>query len=412
MKLFFSVGEPSGDIHGANLIRSLQKLNPDLELIGLGGPKMAEAGCKIQADMTELAVMWLLHAILNIHRFAKLLWNANTTLKREQPDAVILIDFPGFNWWMARRAKAHGIPVFYYGTPQVWAWGQWRVKKMRRLVDHVLCKLPFEVPWYESKGVQATYIGHPFFDEVRRYQLDQEFLAEQQSEQPLVAILPGSRSSEITHNFRWFLTAAAKVHRDRPEVRFAIAAYKESHAEMIQGIIDSTDLPSTMKLEVFVKRTPELIHLSECCMAVSGSVSLELLFYTKPTVILYCVSPFGDWLQSHGRRVKFVTLVNLLAAKDIFRTTRENFDPENPGEEHVLFPEYVTSEDRSPQLAMHVLNWLNNSTAKSDLIAELATLKAQVATGGASTRGAEYILRELTQTQRQGSADAELTRAA
>ena len=412
MKLFFSVGEPSGDVHGANLIRSLQKINPDLELIGFGGPKMAEAGCKLQADLTELAVMWLLHAILNVHRFAKLLWQANRTFKEEKPDAVIMIDFPGFNWWVARRAKAHGIPVFYYGTPQVWAWAQWRVHKMRRLVDHVLCKLPFEVPWYQSHGVQATYIGHPFFDEVRRYQLDQEFLKQHKSDEPLVAILPGSRTSEITHNFRWFLQAAKKVHAEQPNARFAIAAFKEAHAEMMQEIIDGTSLPSTMKLEIFVKKTPELIHLSECCMAVSGSVSLELLYYTKPTVILYCISPFANWLQSYGRRVKFITLVNLLVAKDIFRTTRENFDPENPGEEHVLFPEYVTSGDCSPQISRHVLNWLRHPEKRVALISELETLKAEVASGGASTRGAEYILRALDTSAGSKVSNPSLTRAA
>lgn len=412
MKLFFSVGEPSGDVHGANLIRALHKIDPKVEVIGLGGPQMTSVGAKLQADLTQLAVMGFFAAIMKIHRFAAMLWLVNKTLRSERPDAVVMIDFPGFNWWVARRAKAHGIPVFYYGTPQVWAWAQWRVKKMKRLVNHVLCKLPFEVPWYESHGVRATYVGHPFFDEVRRYQLDEAFMNQQHGAGPLVAILPGSRTQEVVNNFRWQLRAAVLIHKRIPAARFAVAAYRETHADMIREVIDSENLPVGLQIKVFVKRTPELINLSECTIAVSGSVSLELLHYTKPTVILYCISPFMNWVQSYLRKVKFITLVNLFVAKNMFRTTRANFDPENPGDEHVLFPEYVTTGDCSPQMAAHVIRWLEHPTAKADLIAELEALRAEVGTGGASQHGAEYILNVLKNSQAQSSLSPVRSRAA
>src|SRR6476646_9664202 len=142
MKIFFSVGEPSGDLHGANLIRELRRRRPDCEFVGYGGPRMAAAGCDLHEDLTKLAVMWLLHALLNIHKFWNLASRADRYFRHHRPDAVVLIDYPGFNWWIARRAKAHGIPVFYYGVPQLWAWAGWRIKKMRRFVDHVLSKLP------------------------------------------------------------------------------------------------------------------------------------------------------------------------------------------------------------------------------------------------------------------------------
>jgi lipid-A-disaccharide synthase len=412
MKLFFSVGEPSGDVHGANLIRAMQKLDPQVEVIGLGGPQMTEVGAHLQADLTQLAVMGFLAAILKIHRFAAMLWLVDKTLRANRPDAVVMIDFPGFNWWVARRAKAHGIPVFYYGTPQVWAWAQWRVKKMRRLVDHVLCKLPFEVPWYESHGVRATYVGHPFFDEVRRYQIDRAFMSQQQAEGPLVALLPGSRTQEVVNNFRWQLRAAMLVHQRIATTRFAVAAYRDDHAAMIREIIASEKLPDNLHIEVFVKRTPELIHLAECCISVSGSVSLELLHYTKPTVIVYRISPFMNWLQSHVRKVKFITLVNLFVAKEMFRTTRANFDPENPGDEHVLFPEYVTTGDVSRQMSAQVIRWLEHPTAKADLIAELETLREQVGAGGASQHGAEYILNVLNGSLPAAASSASRLRAA
>ena len=164
MKIFFSVGEPSGDLHGANLIRQLRARRDDLELVGYGGPLMAEAGCHLHEDLTRLAVMWFVRVLINLHKFAALVSRADRYFRHQRPDAVVLIDYPGFNWWIARRAKVHGIPVFYYGTPQLWAWAGWRVKKMRRYVDHVLCKLPFEVDWYRQRACNATYVGHPYFD--------------------------------------------------------------------------------------------------------------------------------------------------------------------------------------------------------------------------------------------------------
>src|ERR1044072_1451299 len=132
MKIFFSVGEPSGDLHGANLIRELRRLDPDCHCVGYGGPRMAAAGAQLYFDLTQVAVMWILRVLLNLHQFLWLLWRADRYFRDERPNAVVLIDCPGFNWWIARRAKARGIPVFYYGTPQVWAWASHRVRKMQR----------------------------------------------------------------------------------------------------------------------------------------------------------------------------------------------------------------------------------------------------------------------------------------
>ena len=204
--IFFSAGEPSGDLHGANLIRQLQGQCPGLQAVGYGGPEMAAAGCRLHADLTALAVMWFARVLLNLHKFWDLASRADRYFRHQRPDAVVLIDYPGFNWWIARRAKVHGIPVFYYTPPQIWAWARWRVKKMRRLADHVLCSLPFEEPWFRRHGCNATFVGHPFFDEVRRHADDEAFLAAHRNQPgPLVAILPGSRTQEVVHNLRWFL---------------------------------------------------------------------------------------------------------------------------------------------------------------------------------------------------------------
>ncbi|HEX4414498.1 MAG TPA: lipid-A-disaccharide synthase [Lacipirellulaceae bacterium] len=392
MKIFFSVGEPSGDLHGANLIRELRRRRPDCEFVGYGGPRMAAAGCDLHEDLTKFAVMWLLHALLNIHKFWNMASRADRYFRHHKPDAVVLIDYPGFNWWIARRAKAHGIPVFYYGVPQLWAWAGWRVGKMRRFVDHVLCKLPFEEAWYRERGCNATFVGHPYFDQLRAEQLDAKFISELKSgDGPLVAILPGSRTQEVKSNLEYFLKAA-KIVRDRvPNVRFAIASFKESHAELARAALAGKGLPAV----VHVKRTAELIEAADCAMAVSGSVSLELLYHEKPTVILYYITRFAYFVQLFFRKVRYITLVNLLTATDLFPKKLASYDPNDPVDAHVLMPEYLTCRDKSKQVAGHVIEWLVDPVKRSTRVAQLAELKERVGHGGASLRAADYMLQVL-----------------
>jgi lipid-A-disaccharide synthase len=393
MRLFFSVGEPSGDLHGANLIRALRERHPDWQFVGYGGPRMAQAGCRLHADLTQLAIMWIVRVLVNLHKFIGLLMQADRYFRDDRPDAVVLIDYPGFNWWMARRAKAHGIPVFYYGAPQLWAWAGYRVRKMRKHVDHVLCKLPFEERWFRQRGCRATYVGHPYFDELRRQRLDQEFVRQVRSfAGPLVVILPGSRSQEVEANSQAFLRAAAKISARVPGVRFAVAAFKESQGDLVRRLAAEAAAP----VDVYVGRTAELIHAAECCMACSGSVSLELLHHAKPSVILYQVGRIGYLLQSLFRRVRYITLVNLLTANDP-STGRPAavYDPADPRDGHVLMPEYLTHEDRSDALASHVMDWLTNPAARETRVAALAELRDRFAQGGASARAADYIVRAL-----------------
>jgi len=393
LRIFFSVGDPSGDLHAANLIRQLRGRCPDVEAAGYGGPKMAAAGCRLHADLTALAVMWFGRVLIHLHKFWDLASRADRYFRHHRPDAVVLVDYPGFNWWIARRAKAHGIPVFYYTPPQIWAWAQWRVKKMRRLVDHVLCSLPFEEAWFREHGCHATFVGHPFFDEVRRQHCDEAFLQRyRQQSGPLVVILPGSRTQEVSGNLKWFLQAAALVRAAVPDVRFAVAAFKPHQAELARRQVAAAGLP----IDVHVGKTPELMRLADCCMAVSGSVSLELLYYTKPTVILYWISRLAYFVQGFFRKVKYITLVNLLTADELYPADLAPFDPAQEDAQKVLFPEYLTCEDKSAQIAAHVVEWLTDPAKREVRIAELARLKARVAHGGASNRAAEYILHALS----------------
>jgi lipid-A-disaccharide synthase len=391
LTIFFSAGDPSGDLHAANLIRQLRGKRPHLDAVGYGGPLMEAAGLRLQTDLTVLAVMGILPALAMVPKFRRLVGQAEAYFRQRRPDAVVLVDFPGFNWWIARRAKAQGIPVFYYVPPQIWGWAQWRVKKMRRLVDHVLSTLPFEAKWLTEQGCHATFVGHPFFDEVRRQELDPAFLAENTRPGPLVTILPGSRTQEVKKNLATFLRAAARVRQRVPDVRFAVASFKESQAELARRAVEASGL----EIPVHVGRTPELIYLAEVCMAVSGSVSLELLHRAKPTVILYRVTLLDYFLQSILRKVKYVTLVNLLATDELFPRDRRLFDPRQKDADRVLFPEYVTCGDRSEQIAAHLIHWLTDAGARQERIDDLAQLRAKVGHAGATNRAADYILKTL-----------------
>jgi lipid-A-disaccharide synthase len=373
MRLFLSAGEPSGDLHGANLIRCLRERVPDLDVVGFGGELMAKAGCRLVYPLCDLAVVGLWPVLTSVPTFARILEMARQSFLAEPPDALVMIDYPGFHWWLARAARKQGIPVCYFVPPQIWAWGTWRAGKMRRLCDSVLCSLPFEETWFRQRGIPARYIGHPYFDELAQQRLDSSFLAEQQRwPGPLVAILPGSRGSELRYNLPSLLRAADLIHTRRPDVRFLVACLKEKHAEAVRQRIGTTHLP----LQVWHGKTAEIIHLAHSCMSVSGSVSLEMLFRGKPATILYRHHWFMVLLGHLLKRCKYITLVNLLA-------------------DRILYPEYFSAGCMAETLAGHILHWLQDRQAYAELCSELAALKQQVAQGGACSRAADTILEML-----------------
>ena len=393
MKLFFSVGEPSGDLHGANLIRELQRKAGNLDAIGLGGPRMQAAGCSLMRDMTDLAIMGLVPALVKLPEFFKLLAQVEQTLKAERPDAVVLIDYPGFNWHVAKKAKALGIPVVYYGLPQLWAWLSHRVEKVRKYVDHPLCKLPFEEAWFRSQGCEATtYVGHPYFDELKAQTLDEQFLSQfQNSSQRLVTILPGSRRNEVLRNFPSQVKVAQLIHRAVPDVRFAVASYNDQQAAMAAKILGNHDLPLT----IIPKKTGELIHAATCCVAVSGSVSLELLYHAKPSVIQFNLALPTYYIMKHLVRVQYMALPNLITTPELHPQRKQKYRRGSAVHNHVLFPEYPDWRDRSVDVASHAIEWLQNEPARLDLIRRLEQLRGTVAIGGASTRAADYILKHV-----------------
>ncbi len=386
MRIFLSAGEPSGDLHAANLIHSLRRLSPGAEFVGYGGPRMAEAGAEVLFPLVDMAVMWFVRVLMNLHTFIGLVGKADRYFQEYHPDAVILIDYPGLHWWIARKAKKRGIPVFYYVPPQIWAWAGWRVKKVRRFVDHVLCSLPFEPAWYHARGVpQAKYVGHPYFDELTERVLDSAFIAREKAKASsisIVAILPGSRTQEVTRNFPIMLSAAIKLSA-QSKTRFVVACLHEKHKAMVEGMIAGTNGAGSLPIEVHAARTPELIRVADVCWAVSGSVGLELMMEALPTVVLYKVRRFDLLIARRFIKSKYISLVNLLADAEVM-------------------PEYLTEVDVSSELASWASRWLSDPAERSKAAGALADLRAKVAIPGASDRAAEEIVSVLVPASYRG----------
>jgi lipid-A-disaccharide synthase len=390
MRVFISAGEPSGDHHAALLVHELRARRPDVECVGLGGPQMEAAGVALVADMTKLAVMWFLRVILNIHRFVELARRAERSFLAARPDVCVLVDFPGFHWWLAWRAKRHGIPTVFYCPPQVWAWASWRIEKMRRLVDHVLSALPFEHEWFSAQGLRSTLVGHPFFDD-----LDGVARRPAGGTGPFVLLLPGSRGQEIEGNLASLLRAATLVKGHVPATRFAIAALHERHADKIRAAVVGSPGFRELGTEIVAGRTRSLIGEATAAIAVSGSVSLELLAARVPTVIVYRISGLAYVVQSFFRHARFITLVNLLASPTPIGPTRPTLLPPRevpPADPEALYPEFLAVQDPAERAAGHLIDWLQDPAALARATLRLEALAREVARPGSAARAAEAVV--------------------
>ena len=379
MHVFISAGEPSGDLHAANLARALQKLHAEsgstapLRLTGLGGPKSVAAGITQLYPLTDLAIMWFGRAMLHLPKFFGVAADARRYFTDQKPDALVVIDYPGFHWALARRAKESGVPVYYFVPPQLWAWAGWRSGKVKRYFTAVMTALPFEETWYRSHGVRTHYVGHPYFDEIAEQALDAGFVAAERAKPGrLVTILSGSRTQEVTGNGKLLLSAAKLVADAVPGVRFAVAAFNHKQAGIIAATANELGVPA----EVHVGRTAELIAACECSLAVSGSVALELLSRLKPAVIVYRISPFARLVSKQFITCKYISLVNLLADAEIY-------------------PEFLTTTDDPAPLAAPVVRWLSHEPARAETVAKLEALRAVVAVPGACERAARFLAAEL-----------------
>ncbi len=319
-EIFFSAGEPSGDQQAARLILELRSMDPQFEAIGFGGPSMQAAGCRLTFELTTLAVMGFLKVVPLIARFRALVKQAESVLDSDRPDAVVLVDFPGFNWWIARAAHKRGIQVYYFLPPQLWAWAPWRIRRVRKWVDHVICALPFEyvVPITRSEG----HLGWAsVFDAVEGTAIDAAQVARMRA--------GASGRSPVCRPSAWIKKSgsAPQLACDARDVLLAeslwqflgsagsLGNYRAGHQQMCETM--QREWEGSVEPQYFVGHTSEVIEASDCCLMVSGSISLELLARRKPSVVLYRVGRAGHWVSRFLMKCRFITLTNLIANHEV-----------------------------------------------------------------------------------------------
>lgn len=380
MRIFFSVGEPSGDQHAAHLIKELKSRHPDLVAEGFGGPAMREEGCSLLFELTQLAVMGFLRVVPMLAKFRRLVIKAEQHFDKSPPTAVVLVDFPGFNWWIAKAAKKRGIPVYYFMPPQLWGWAPWRIRKMRKWVDRVLCALPFEYDWYKQRKVNATWVGHPFFDEVASKKLDTTLVSELRSHsqrQRVFAVLPGSRDHEVERNFPVMLEVIRKVSQKTPDVRWVVANYRDQHAAECRRL--QAELNVEADITYFTDKTSEIVEAADCCLMVSGSISLELLARHTPGVVLYRVPTMGRLASRFLMTCKYITLTNLIAGREIMPEFISNGNPQKDIDGMVI----------------QLTEWAANPELLAERTQETMELAKSAAITGATEKAATILLNEL-----------------
>lgn len=371
-KIFISAGESSGDIHGANLISSMKGKNPQLQFYGLGKNRMKQAGLHCLHDMSTKSLMWL-HVLTELTTFLKMKKDCIRFLQQERPGVVILIDYCGFNFHLARAAKRLKIPVVYYICPQLWAHGPWRVKKMKKLVDKLIVIYPFEKPFYEAAAIPVTYVGHPLFDEMHIKGTDEGIVSElKKTGEPVIAFLPGSRRQEIVRLLPLFLRAAELIYQAIPTAQFLISCSDEQYLPLIRDITREATIP----YKIIHGNVHEIIKASSLCIASAGTITLQIAYYLKPMVILYKISPFGYFIARPFLTTPYIGLVNAIAQK-------------------TLVPELLMLRNNYRWLTRAAISLLRNDQKRQTCINELGFLIDTIGRPGASEHAAEEILKLL-----------------
>ncbi len=315
MKYFLIAGEASGDLHASHLIESLKQLDDQASFCFLGGDLMADkAGSQPIIHYRDMAYMGFADVIKHLGKILGFLGTARRAIDEWQPDALILVDYPSFNLKVAKYAHNLGVPVHYFISPKVWVWKEWRVKDIRRYVDHMYCILPFEPDWYQERGYKATYVGNPTVQEVAQASEDfpdyNGFIAQNNlPDRPIIALVPGSRVREIRDNLPLMLQAAAR----HPEYQAVIAGAPSIHDDLYREVMGGQTVP------VLRDATYPLVHHARAALVTSGTATLETALLGTPQVACYRANG-RKWSYKLYRRlltVDYVTLPNLINVKPI-----------------------------------------------------------------------------------------------
>lgn len=377
MKYYIIAGEASGDLHGSNLMKGILKADPEAQFRFWGGDKMAEVGGRenLAKHYKDTSFFGVSEVLRNLRTIFSQLSECKRDLMAFQPDVLICIDYPGFNFKMAKFAHSQGIRTFYYISPKVWAWKERRVERIRKYVDKLFIIFPFEVEYFRGKGIEAIYEGNPLVDSIaqrlRTIAPREEFLAENGLDsRPLVALLAGSRKSEIQRNMG-FMVALSKAH---PEWQFAVAGVSWIDEELYKVAIKDSDV------KVLTDKTYELLKYADAAVVCSGTATLETALIGTPEIVCYRMDEFSYRVARAFVKIGFISLVNIIMGRKVVRE---------------LIQHDMTVENASEELQAI----MEGGSKHSKMMADYAELCAIVGGEGASDRFAARMV-ELLKTDK------------
>lgn len=369
-KYYIIAGESSGDMHAANLMKAIKNKDPQAKFRVWGGDRMRDAGGDVVKHIRELAFMGFLEVIANIRTILGLIRHAKRDLLSWKPDVLILVDYPGFNLRMASFAHSQKIPVIYYISPQVWAWKQSRVKKIRKVVDEMLVILPFEQEFYRRHGMEVVFPGHPLLDEVIPKKKSNDYAAFKEKhllpDKPLVALLPGSRRQEI----RRMLKSMTALAPDFSDCHFVVAGIS-SHDPFVYDACSHYDNVSLVYDDTYA-----LLANAEAALVASGTATLETALFGVPQAVCYKANHLSYLIARQVIRVPYISLVNLIMDKPVLR-------------------EIIQREFTHQELKNQLRRLLYDATCRAELAKEYAALEERLGGEGASDKAAHIIVGKI-----------------
>ena len=314
-KIMIVTGEASGDLHGANLVRSLQSKEPDLQFCGMGGPELVACGVEILYDAAKVSVV----GFFEVFSHLKDIWLAQRALRRrlatDPPDLLILIDLPDFNLILAKKAKKLGIPVYYYISPQLWAWRSGRVKTMKARVDKIGVILPFEEDFFHQRGVEAQYVGHPLLDTVETSATREQFceLHDISCDTRCIGLFPGSRKREVSSLLPIFLSAAETLQKNSPQKNVFFIPRASTIGDQEFDAAGLRRYQQHLDIRIIEEDRYNMMAACDAVVTASGTVTLELAILEVPMIVVYKLAPLTYQLGKRLVKIDFFSLVNLIA---------------------------------------------------------------------------------------------------
>lgn len=368
MKYYIIAGEASGDLHGSNLVASLRSQDHDAKIRAWGGEKMRKNGANVVKNYHDLAFMGFVEVLMNLRTILKNFSFCKKDITDFNPDAIILIDYPGFNLKIAKWAHKKGYKVFYYISPQVWAWKRRRVYKIKKVVDKMLCILPFEKKFYDSYNVDCQFVGHPLLDEIAKVNpVDKNKFYKSNRLNPkkeIIAMLPGSRKQEVSR----MLSVMLNVVKQFPNYQFVIACAPSLPVSYYKEIIGDK-----ANVRLVVNRTYQLLQLSSAAMVTSGTATLETALFDVPEVVCYKANKISYIIARQLAKVKYICLVNLIMDREVVK-------------------ELIQNDLTANNVANELKSLLASSKRQKKLLEDYEELKAVLGNAGASDKAAETII--------------------